>query len=93
MNFVLNTDTCQVDNNPPKFEIIGSDNESEDHTMSSEELGLEEVPPVAKAMPTTSRQPIATSSPMVPTVSTTSVNDKFFNKLSEKYSIGHEHCL
>ena len=83
-----NSDTCQVDHNPPRFEIIESDDESEDHTMSSEELELEEAPPVDEAMPTTLQQPIATSSPMVPTVSTTSVNDKFFKKLSKNILLG-----
>ena len=88
MNLVPNADTCQVDNNPPRFEIIESDNESGDHTMSSGELELEELPPVAEAMPTTLQQPIMTSSPMVPTVSTTSANDEFFNKLSENILLG-----
>jgi len=49
---------------------------------------LEEAPPVDEAMPTTSRQPIAASSPTVPTVSTTSANDEFFKKLSENILLG-----
>ena len=88
MIIMCNTDTCQVDHNPPRFEIIESDNESDDHTMSSEELELEKAPPVDEVMPTMSQKPIATSSPMVPTVSTTSVNDEFFKKLSENILLG-----
>ena len=68
MNFAPNADTCQVDNNPPRFEIIESDNKSGDHTTSSGELESEESSPVAEAMPTMSQQPMTTSSPMVPTV-------------------------
>ena len=88
MNFVPNADTCQVDNNPPRFKIIESDDKSGDHTTSSGELESEESPPVAEATPTMSQQPITTSSPMVPTVPTTSVNDEFFNKLSENILLG-----
>ena len=87
-DIACNSDTCQVDHNPPRFEISESDDKSEDHTMSSEELESEEAPPVDKAMPTTSWQPIATSSPTVPTVSITSVNDEFFKKLSENILLG-----
>ena len=87
-NIVCNTDACQVDHNPPRFEIIESDDESDDRTTSSEEVELEKAPPVDEVTPTTSRQPIATSSPMVPTVSTTSVNDEFFKKLSENILLG-----
>ena len=54
MNFALNMDTRQVDNNPPRFEIIGSDDKSGDHTTSSGELESEELPPVAEATPTMS---------------------------------------
>ena len=77
-----------MDHNPPRFEIIESDDESDDHTMSSEEVELEEAPPVDEAMPTMLQQPITTSSPTVPTVSTTSANDKFFKKLSENILLG-----
>ena len=77
-----------MDHNPPRFEIIESDDESDDHTMSSEEVELEEAPPVDEAIPTMLQQPITTSSPTVPTVSTTSANDKFFKKLSENILLG-----
>ena len=73
-----NSDARQVDHNPPRFEVIESDDKSEDHTTSSEEVESEETPPVDEAMPTTSRQPITASSPMAPTVSTISANDEFF---------------
>ena len=78
----------QVDHNPPRFEVIESDNKSEDHTTSSEEAESEETPPVDEATPTTSRQPITASSPMAPTVSTISANDEFFKKLSENILLG-----
>ena len=41
-NIVCNSDVCQVDHNPPRFEVIESDDESEDCTMSSEEVESEE---------------------------------------------------
>ena len=50
---MCNTDAHQVDHNPPRFEIIESNDESDDHTVSSEEVELEEAPPVDEAMPTT----------------------------------------
>ena len=77
-NIAHNSDTCQVDHNLPRFEVIESDDESEDCTTSSEEVESEEAPPVDEVMSTTPRQPITASSPTVPTVSTTSANDKFF---------------
>ena len=90
---VHNSDACQVDHHPPRFEVIESDDKSEDHTMSSEEAESEETPPVDEATSTMSQQPIAASSPMAPTVSTISVNDEFFKKAFRKYPIGHERCL
>ena len=87
-NIARNSDARQVDHNPPRFEVIESDDESEDRTTSSEEVESEETPPVDEATPTTSRQPITASSPMVPTVSTISANDEFFKKLSENILLG-----
>ena len=78
----------QVDHNPPRFEVIESDDKSEDCTTSSEEVELEETPPVDEVTPTTLWQPTAASSPMVPTVSTISANDEFFKKLSENILLG-----
>ena len=77
-----------MDHHPPRFEVIESDDESEDHTTSSEEAESEETPPADEAMSTTSRQPIAASSPMAPTVSTISANDEFFKKLLENILLG-----
>ena len=87
-NIARNSDARQVDHNPPRFEVIESDDESEDRTTSSEEVESKETPPVDEAMPTTSWQPIAASSPMAPTVSTISANDKFFKKFSENILLG-----
>ena len=87
-NIMRNSDARQVDHHPPRFEVIESDDESEDHTTSIEEAELEETPPADEAMPTTSRQPITASSPTAPTVSTISVNDEFFKKLSENILLG-----
>ena len=53
-NLMLNTDACQVDNNPPRFDLIESDDKTEDPAMTSEELESEELPPAAEAMPTMS---------------------------------------
>ena len=87
-NIARNSDTRQMDHHPPRFEVIESDDESEDHTTSSEEAELEETPPVDEVMPTTSRQPITAGSPTAPTVSTISANDEFFTKLSENILLG-----
>ena len=77
-----------MDHHPPRFEVIESDDESEDHTTSSEEAESEETSPIDEATPTTLQQPIAASSPMAPTVSTISANDKFFKKLLENILLG-----
>ena len=77
-----------MDRNLPRFEVIESDDKSEDRTTSSEEVESEEAPPVDEAMPTMLRQPIAANSPMVPTVCTISANDEFFKKLSENILLG-----
>ena len=53
-NIACNSDAHQVDHHPPRFEVIESDDESEDHTTSSEEAESEETPPVDEATPTTS---------------------------------------
>ena len=87
-NIACNSDACQVDHHPPRFEVIESDDKSEAQTTSIEEAESEETPPADEATPTTSRQPIAASSPMAPTVSTISANDKFFKKLSENILLG-----
>ena len=87
-NIVHNSDARQVDHHPPRFEVIESDDKSEAQTMSIEEAESEETPPADEAMPTTSWQPITTSSPTAPTVSTTSANDEFFKKLSENILLG-----
>ena len=76
-----------MDHHPPRFEVIKSDSESEAQTTSIEEAESEETPPADEAAPT-SRQPIAASSPMAPTVSTISANDKFFKKLLENILLG-----
>ena len=83
-----NSDTHQVDHHPPRFEVIEFDDESEAQTTSIEEAELEETPPADEATPPMLWQPIATSSPMAPTVSTTSANDEFFKKLSENILLG-----
>ena len=87
-NIMHNSDTRQVDHHPPRFEVIKSDDKSEDHTTSIEEAESEETPPADEATPTTSQQPIAASSPTAPTVSTISANDEFFKKLSENILLG-----
>ena len=87
-NIARNPDARQVDHHPPRFEVIESDDESEAQTTSIEEAESEEMPPADEATPTTSRQPIAASSPTAPTVSTISVNDEFFKKLSENILLG-----
>ena len=53
-NITHNLDARQVDHHPPRFEVIESDDESEDHTTSSEEAESEETPPADEAMPTMS---------------------------------------
>ena len=50
--------THQVDQNPPRFELIESDKPSDDPATSSKEVESEEAPP-AEVMPTTSQQPLA----------------------------------
>ena len=82
-NIACNLDAHQVDRNLPRFEVIESDDKSEDRTTSSEEVESEEAPPVDEAMPTMLRQPIAANSPMVPTVCTISANDEFFKKFQK----------
>ena len=47
-------DAHQVDHNPPRFELIPSDDKSEELTTSREESEPGESPPIAEAMPTTS---------------------------------------
>jgi len=49
---VQHANTHQVDPNPPRFEIIESDDQSDDPTTSSEEAESVESPP-AEATPTT----------------------------------------
>jgi hypothetical protein len=49
---VQHANTHQVDPNPPRFEIIKSDDQSDDPTTSSEEAESVESPP-AEATPTT----------------------------------------
>lgn len=58
----------QVDNKPPRFELISSDNKSEGPSMSHNPSELGEIPPVAEVMPTTLQQNIMDSSATVPTV-------------------------
>ena len=53
-NIARNSDTHQVDHHPPRFEVIESDDKSEDQTTSIEEAELEETPPADEATPTMS---------------------------------------
>jgi hypothetical protein len=93
------TDAHQVDHNPPRFELIQSDDESEALATSHEESESGESPPITDAMPTTSRNEITESSPTAPTVTTTYTNDEIFTKLYENILVGvnaafeknHEH--
>ena len=82
------TDAHQVDHNPPRFELIQSDNESEALATSCEESESGESPPITDAMPTTSRNEITESSPTAPTVTTTYTNDEIFTKLYENILVG-----
>ena len=75
------TDAHQVDHNPPRFELIQSDGESEALATSREESESGETPPITDAMPTTSRNEITEGSPTAPTVTTTYTNDEIFTKL------------
>ena len=52
-NVTRHANTHQVDQNPPRFELIESDEASDDSATSSEEVESEEAPP-AEATPTTS---------------------------------------
>ena len=79
---VQHANTHQVDPNPPRFEIIKSDDQSDDPTTSSEEAESVESPP-ADVMPTTSRDPLANSSATATTVPTVPINEDLFVKLSE----------
>ena len=79
---VQHANTHQVDPNPPRFEIIKSDDQSDDPTTSSEEAESVESPP-AEATPTTSQEPLANSSATATTVPTTPMNEDFFIRLSK----------
>ena len=82
------TDAHQVDHNPPRFELIQSDDESEALATSREESESGETPPITDATPTTSRNEITESSPTAPTVTTTYTNDEIFTKLYENILVG-----
>ena len=81
-------DAHQVDHNPPRFELIQSDDESEALATSREESELGESPPITDATPTTSRKEITEGSPTAPTVTTTYTNDEIFTKLYENILVG-----
>ena len=57
------TDAHQVDHNPPRFELIQSDDKSEALATSCEESESGETPPITDATPTMSRNEITEGSP------------------------------
>ena len=81
--------TRQVDPNPPRFEIIESDKDSEPSSTPSEEPESEESPPTKElhwaeeVMPTTSQPIIIDSSTTAPTVPTMTTNKEFLKELNE----------
>jgi hypothetical protein len=82
------TDAHQVDHNPPRFELIQSDDESEALATSHKESELGETPPITDATPTTSRNEITEGSTTAPTVTTTYTNDEIFTKLYKNILVG-----